>query len=136
MSGMSSPSPASTSRGRYRRLLGHDVFEPFGFDAFGIHSENFALKMGTHPKKLIPSNIANFRRQLKRWGLMLDWSREVSTTEPSYYRWTQWIFLKLYERGLAYRGKAPVNWCPACATVISDTCPYLNCSSNSRTDSP
>ncbi len=107
-------------QGRYRRLLGHDVFEPFGFDAFGIHSENFALKMGTHPKKLIPSNIANFRRQLKRWGLMLDWSREVSTTEPSYYRWTQWIFLKLYERGLAYRGKAPVNWCPACATVISD----------------
>lgn len=107
-------------QGRYRRHLGHDVFEPFGFDAFGIHSENFALKVGTHPKKLIPSNIANFRRQLKRWGLMLDWTREVSTTEPSYYRWTQWIFLKLYERGLAYRGKAPVNWCPACATVISD----------------
>ncbi len=105
---------------RYRRLLGHEVFEPIGFDAFGIHSENFALKVGTHPMRLIPNNIANFRRQLKRMGLMVDWTREVSTTDPSYYRWTQWIFLKLYERGLAYRAKAPVNWCPECQTVISN----------------
>jgi leucyl-tRNA synthetase len=107
-------------QGRYRRHLGHQVFEPIGFDAFGIHSENYALKVGTHPLKLIPSNIANFTRQLRRMGLMVDWSRQVSTTDPAYYRWTQWIFLKLFERGLAYRAKAPVNWCPACATVIAD----------------
>ncbi len=107
-------------QGRYRRHLGHQVFEPIGFDAFGIHSENYALKVGTHPLKLIPANIANFTRQLRRMGLMVDWSRQVHTTDPAYYRWTQWIFLKLYERGLAYRAKAPVNWCPACATVIAD----------------
>ncbi len=105
---------------RYRRHRGHTVFEPIGFDAFGIHSENYALKVGTHPLRLIPGNIANFRRQLKRMGLMVDWSREVSTTDPSYYRWTQWIFLKLYEAGLAYRAKAWVNWCPTCATVIAN----------------
>jgi leucyl-tRNA synthetase len=107
-------------QGRYRRLLGHDVFEPIGFDAFGIHSENYALKIGVHPTRLIPNNVANFRRQLKRIGLMVDWSREVSTIDPEYYRWTQWIFLQLYQHGLAYRAVAPVNWCPACATVISD----------------
>jgi leucyl-tRNA synthetase len=105
---------------RYRRHLGHQVFEPIGFDAFGIHSENYALKVGTHPSKLIPSNIANFTRQLKRMGLMVDWSRQVSTTDPAYYRWTQWIFLKLYEHGLAYRAQALVNWCPSCATVIAN----------------
>ncbi len=107
-------------QGRFRRLLGRNVFEPIGFDAFGIHSENFALKVGTHPMRLIPSNVANFRRQLKRMGLMVDWLREVLTTDPDYYRWTQWIFIKLFERGLAYRAKAPVNWCPACQTVIAD----------------
>lgn len=107
-------------QGRYRRHLGYDVFEPIGFDAFGIHSENYALKVGTHPLRLISGNVANFRRQLQRMGLMTDWSREVNTTDPSYYRWTQWIFLKLHEAGLAYRAKAPVNWCPACATVIAD----------------
>jgi leucyl-tRNA synthetase len=107
-------------QGRYRRHRGHDVFEPIGFDAFGIHSENYALKVGTHPRQLIPANIENFRRQLKSIGLMVDWSREVLTTDPRYYRWTQWIFLRLYERGLAYRANAPVNWCPTCATVIAD----------------
>ncbi len=107
-------------QGRFHRHRGFDVFEPIGFDAFGIHSENYAMKVGTHPMKLIPSNVANFTRQLKQMGLMVDWSREVSTTDPKYYKWTQWIFLKLYERGLAYRANAPVNWCPKCATVISD----------------
>jgi len=107
-------------QGRFHRHLGYDVFEPMGFDAFGIHSENYALKVGTHPNRLIPANIANFRRQLSRVGLMLDWSRAVSTTDPTYYRWTQWIFVKLYEGGLIYRGRGFVNWCPACATVISD----------------
>ncbi|UCF41996.1 MAG: class I tRNA ligase family protein, partial [Gemmatimonadota bacterium] len=82
--------------GRYRRLQGENVFEPIGFDAFGIHSENYALKVNTHPAELIPQNIARFREQLKRCGLMLDWNHEVSTTDPRYYKWTQWIFLKLF----------------------------------------
>jgi leucyl-tRNA synthetase len=107
-------------QGRYHRLRGFDVFEPMGFDAFGIHSENFAMKIGTHPARLIPSNIANFRRQLRRMGFMFDWTREAQTTDPAYYKWTQWIFVKLFEAGLAYRAKAPVNWCPACKTVLAD----------------
>lgn len=107
-------------QGRYHRLLGYDVFEPMGFDAFGIHSENYALRINTHPMKLIPRNVANFRRQLRMMAMMFDWSHEVLTTDPGYYKWTQWIFLQLYKRGLAYRDKAAVNWCPKCHTVISD----------------
>lgn len=107
-------------QGRYQRMRGFEVFEPMGFDAFGIHSENFAMKIGTHPARLIPSNIANFRRQLRRMGFMFDWTREAQTTDPAYYKWTQWIFLKLFEAGLAVRAKAPVNWCPACKTVLAD----------------
>jgi leucyl-tRNA synthetase len=110
----------SDIQGRFHRMRGFEVFEPMGFDAFGIHSENFAMKIGTHPARLIPSNIANFRRQLTRMGFMFDWTREVQTTDPAYYKWTQWIFLKLFENGLAYRAKAPVNWCPACKTVLAD----------------
>jgi leucyl-tRNA synthetase len=106
--------------GRFQRLQGHTVFEPLGFDAFGIHSENFALKVGTHPAKLIPQNIDNFRRQLKQAGLMIDWRAELSTTDPEYYKWTQWIFLKLYERGLAYKKGAAVNWCPTDKTVLAN----------------
>jgi leucyl-tRNA synthetase len=106
--------------GRYQRLKGHDVFQPIGFDAFGIHSENYALKVGTHPMRLIPANIENFRRQLKRMGFMYDWRYEVQTTDPRYYKWTQWIFLQLYKAGLAYRAEAPVNWCPACKTVLAN----------------
>ncbi len=106
--------------GRFRRLQGWDVFEPIGFDAFGIHSENYALKVNTHPAELIPANIRRFREQLKRFGLMLDWDHEVSTTDPRYYKWTQWIFLQLYEAGLAVRKKAPVNWCPECMTVLAN----------------
>jgi len=106
--------------GRYQRLRGHDVFEPIGFDAFGIHSENYAIQMKTHPMTLIPSNIRNFRKQLQRMGFMHDWENQVDTTDPKYYRWTQWIFLKLYEAGLAYRGTAPVNWCPVCRTVLAN----------------
>ncbi len=107
-------------QGRYHRLRGHDVFEPIGFDAFGIHSENFAIKINTHPNQLIPRNVDNFRRQLKMMGLMTDWSHEVLTTDPRYYRWTQWIFLQLYKHGLAYKAEAPVNWCPKCHTVIAN----------------
>jgi leucyl-tRNA synthetase len=107
-------------QGRFRRQQGHTVFEPIGFDAFGIHSENFALKVGVHPMQLIPRNIENFRRQLRASGLMVDWSHELSTTDPAYYKWTQWIFLKLHERGLAYKKGAAVNWCPSCKTVLAN----------------
>lgn len=106
--------------GRFHRQQGHTVFEPLGYDAFGIHSENHALKVGEHPMRLIPRNIANFRRQLDRAGLMVDWSRSVDTTDPAYYRWTQWVFLQLYRRGLAYKKKAAVNWCPGCKTVLAN----------------
>jgi leucyl-tRNA synthetase len=105
---------------RFQRLQGFDVFQPIGFDAFGIHSENHALKAGLHPMDLIPANIANFTRQLERAGLMVDWSRTVDTTDPSYYKWTQWVFLKLLERGLAFKKKAAVNWCPSDKTVLAN----------------
>src|ERR1043166_9370720 len=106
--------------GRFQRLRGKTVFEPMGFDAFGIHSENFALKVGTHPAELIPRNIANFRRQLTRMGGMFDWRHELSTTDPAYYKWTQWVFLQLYHAGKAYRKKAAVNWCPRDKTVLAN----------------
>ncbi|MEN8376679.1 MAG: leucine--tRNA ligase [Gemmatimonadota bacterium] len=106
--------------GRYKRLRGYDVFEPIGFDAFGIHSENYALKVDIHPMELIPRNVANFTRQLKRIGGMFDWNHTVDTTDPAYYKWTQWIFLKLYEAGLAEKKEAPVNWCPSCMTVLAN----------------
>jgi leucyl-tRNA synthetase len=106
--------------GRFHRMQGRTVFEPLGYDAFGIHSENFALKVGVHPSELIPRNIANFRRQLERAGLMVDWRYAVDTTDPRYYRWTQWVFLELYNRGLAYRKKAAVNWCPFDKTVLAN----------------
>ena len=106
--------------GRFQRLQGHTVFEPMGFDAFGIHSENYALKVGEHPMRLIPRNVANFTRQLKRAGLMIDWRYVVDTTHPDYYRWTQWVFVQLFKKGLAYRKKAAVNWCPADKTVLAN----------------
>ena len=106
--------------GRFHRLLGKDVFEPMGFDAFGIHSENFALKVGIHPMDLIPQNVKNFTRQLRRIGGMFDWEHSVDTTAPDYYRWTQWIFLQLYKGGLAERVEGPVNWCPSCKTVLAN----------------
>ena len=105
---------------RFQRLRGHTVFEPIGFDAFGIHSENFALKVGVHPMDLIPRNVANFTRQLTNAGLMVDWTRTVDTTQPDYYKWTQWVFVQLFKRGLAYRKKAAVNWCPSCKTVLAN----------------
>jgi len=106
--------------GRLKRLQGLDVFEPLGFDAFGIHSENYALKVGIHPAELIPRNVARFTEQLKRIGLMVDWRYEVNTTDPAYYKWTQWIFLQLHRAGLAVRKRAAVNWCPACKTVLAN----------------
>ena len=102
------------------RQHGHTVFEPMGYDAFGIHSENYALKVGVNPMELIPRNIDNFRRQLKRAGLMIDWRCELSTTDPGYYKWTQWLFLQLFRRGLAYKKRAAVNWCPHDKTVLAN----------------
>ena len=106
--------------GRYRRLRGLDVFQPIGFDAFGIHSENYALKVNVHPMELIPRSIQTFTRQLERAGIMYDWSHTVTTTDPDYYRWTQWIFLQLFKAGLAEKKEAPVNWCPSCKTVLAN----------------
>ncbi len=106
--------------GRFQRLRGWNVFEPIGFDAFGIHSENFALKMGIHPSELIPRNIANFTRQLRAMGGMFAWEHALSTTDPEYYRWTQWLFVQLFKRGLAYRKKGMVNWCPFDKTVLAN----------------
>lgn len=106
--------------GRFQRLSGHTVFEPIGFDAFGIHSENYALSIGTHPGKLIPQNIDAFRRQLRRFGGMFDWRHELSTTDPRYYKWTQWIFLQLFKAGLAFRKKGAVNWCPKDMSVVAN----------------
>ena len=106
--------------GRFWRLRGKDVFEPIGFDAFGIHSENHALKVGGNPNDLIPKNVENFTRMLKRFGGMFDWDHVVDTTAVSYYRWTQWVFLQLYRGGLVERREAPVNWCPSCKTVLAN----------------
>jgi leucyl-tRNA synthetase len=107
--------------GRFQAMRGHDVFEPMGFDAFGIHSENFAIKRGIHPRLLTAENVERFREtQLKRSGCRFDWSHEVITTEPEYYRWTQWIFVQLFNAGLAVRRTAAVNWCPTDGTVLAD----------------
>ena len=106
--------------GRFQRMRGHDVFEPIGFDAFGIHSENFALKVGVHPMDLIPANVANFTRQLRRMGGMFDWNHTVDTTAPEYYKWTQWLFLQFFKHGLAEQKEAPVNWCPKDMTVLAN----------------
>jgi len=106
--------------GRYWRLRGKTVFQPMGSDAFGIHSENYALKVGTNPNDLIPRNVANFTRQLKRIGGMFDWNHTVDTTQPEYYKWTQWVFLKLFHAGLVERRDGAVNWCPSCKTVLAN----------------
>lgn len=107
--------------GRFKRLSGFSVFEPMGFDAFGIHSENFAIKKGIHPRELIEETTAYYREgQMKRYGGMWDWSRQVDTTKPDYYQWTQWIFVTLFKNGLVERKKTPLNWCPKCKTVLAD----------------
>ena len=111
----------SDIHGRWMAMQGYDVFEPMGFDAFGIHSENFAIKRGIHPRVLTARNVARFReQQLQRIGNRFDWSHEIHTTDPRYYRWTQWIFVQLFKNGLAERKTAPVNWCPTDKTVLAD----------------
>ncbi|HMS82514.1 MAG TPA: leucine--tRNA ligase [Nitrospira sp.] len=105
---------------RYKRMKGFNVLHPMGWDAFGLPAEQYAVKTGIHPATTTAQNIATFKRQMKRVGLSYDWERELSTTDPGYYRWTQWIFLKLFERGLAYVAEVPVNWCPALGTVLAN----------------
>ncbi len=105
---------------RYKRLTGHNVLHPMGWDSFGLPAENHAIKTGTHPRETTRKNIANFKRQLQMLGFSFDWDREVATSEPDYYRWTQWIFAQLYKKGLAYEGEMAVNWCPALGTVLAN----------------
>jgi leucyl-tRNA synthetase len=102
------------------RRNGHRVLHPLGYDAFGLPAENHAIKTGQHPRDSTEASIAEFRRQFRSWGISIDWSREFGTHEPSYYRWTQWIFLRMFENGLAYRGEAAVKWCPKDATVLAN----------------
>src|ERR1700716_3376320 len=104
----------------FHRRTGHTVLHPMGYDAFGLPAENHAIKTGVHPRKSTDESIAQFQRQFRSWGISIDWSREFGTHEPRYYRWTQWIFLKLFERGLAYRKEAAVNWCPHDQTVLAN----------------
>jgi len=108
------------SWGRYMRMKGFNVFEPQGYDSFGLPAENYAIKSGVHPTVSIARNIEYMRKQLREMGAMYDFEKEVVTSDPIYYRWTQWVFLQLYKRGLAYRKTAPVNWCPSCQTVLAN----------------
>ncbi|MBQ7573449.1 MAG: leucine--tRNA ligase [Clostridia bacterium] len=105
---------------RKRRMQGYNVLYPIGWDAFGLPTENFAIKNKVHPKIITAKNIANFTRQLKMLGFSFDWSREVNTTDPNYYKWTQWIFLQLFKKGLAYKQEMPINWCTGCKVGLSN----------------
>ncbi len=105
---------------RYLRMEGYQVLHPMGFDSFGLPAENYAIKTGTHPRLSTEDNIKGFLRQIKALGFSYDWDRQVSTHTPEYYRWTQWIFLKLYEKGLAYEAESPINWCPSCLTGLAN----------------
>ena len=105
---------------RYKKMKGFEVFQPMGFDAFGLPAENYAIKTGIHPKDSTEKNIENMEQTLREMGAMFDWNSEIITCNEDYYKWTQWLFLKLYEKGLAYRKEAPVNWCPDCKTVLAN----------------
>ncbi|MEA4994487.1 MAG: leucine--tRNA ligase [Oscillibacter sp.] len=105
---------------RKKRMQGYNVLFPIGFDAFGLPTENYAIKMHIHPRKVTEDNIANFRRQIQSLGYSFDWDREVDTTDPGYYKWTQWIFLQMFKKGLAYKSTMPVNWCTSCKCVLAN----------------
>lgn len=105
---------------RFKMLNGYSVLHPMGWDAFGLPAENYAIKNKVHPRVATEKNIATFKKQLEAFGFTYDWDREINTTDPGYYKWTQWIFLKLFEKGLAYQSDEPVNWCPSCKTVLSN----------------
>lgn len=108
------------SYARFKKMQGYEVFQPMGFDAFGLPAENYAIKTGIHPQDSTMKNIATMEEQLKKIGAMYDWDYELYTCAPEYYKWTQWLFLQLYKKGLAYRKEAPVNWCPSCNTVLAN----------------
>ena len=105
---------------RYLRMNGYNVLHPMGYDAFGLPAENYAIKTGTHPKTTTNANIEHFTKQIKSLGFSYDWDRCISTCEPDYYKWTQWIFLQLYKKGLAYEAQTPINWCPSCMTGLAN----------------
>ena len=105
---------------RFKRLKGYNVFQPMGFDSFGLPAENYAIKTGVHPQITTTENVNFIREQLKEIGAMYDWRHEVNTSQPDYYKWTQWLFLQFYKKGLAYREEAAVNWCPSCQTVLAN----------------
>ena len=105
---------------RKRRMDGYNVLYPIGWDAFGLPAENYAIKHKVHPKIITEQNIANFRRQLQALGISFDWSREVNTTDPEYYKWTQWIFLKLFEKDLAYKANMDINFCTSCKVGLAN----------------
>jgi leucyl-tRNA synthetase len=105
---------------RKKRMEGYNTFEPMGYDSFGLPAENYAIKTGIHPRVSIAENIKYIRKQLKEMGAMLDWSKELATSDPRYYKWTQWLFLRFFEKGMAVRKMAPVNWCPSCNTVLAN----------------
>ncbi len=110
----------SDVQARYKRMRGYNVLFPMGFDSFGLPAENAAIKYKIHPYRWTMDNVEHMRRQLKTMGAIFDWEREVITSDPDYYRWTQWWFLQLYKNDLAYRGLAPANWCPSCQTVLAN----------------
>ena len=99
---------------RFKRMQGENVLFPMGWDAFGLPTENYAIKMKKKPQQVTKENTDMFRQQMKDLAFSFDWSREVNTTDPAYYKWTQWIFIKLFEKGLAYKKEMPINWCPSC----------------------
>ena len=105
---------------RKRRMEGYNVLYPIGWDAFGLPTENYAIKNHVHPAKVTKENVDHFREQLQKIGFSFDYSREVNTTDPKYYKWTQWIFLRLFERGLAYKAEMPVNWCTSCKCGLAN----------------
>lgn len=111
---------ASDLIAHYKRLKGFNVLHPMGWDAFGLPAENYAIKLKKNPHEVVQANIAKFKRQLERLGFSYDWSREISTADPEYYRWTQWIFIKLFERGLAYQDEVAINFCPSCKTGLAN----------------
>src|SRR5271156_5095530 len=105
---------------RMKWLEGYNVLHPMGWDAFGLPAENAAIKLGIHPRESTEKNIAVFKRQLEQLAAIYDWSKEVDTTDPEYYKWTQWIFLQMYKAGLAYEDFMPINWCPSCLTGLAN----------------
>ncbi len=105
---------------RKRRMEGYNVLFPIGWDAFGLPAENYAIKTGEHPKRSTERNVANFKRQLQMLGFSFDWSREINTTDPAYYKWTQWIFLQMFKKGLAYKADIPINWCTSCKVGLAN----------------